>query len=92
MHKILTQYWESDERQHDYMAKINKNPEYVQIREKSAELYQGLINVLDKENFGLLESDNYECLAMTEKTAFELGFEYACQMMQALGFGGVVNG
>ena len=92
MNKILMQYWNSDEREADYMTKINKNPEYVQIRKDSAKLSNELMKLLGEDKFSQVELSESDCLVMAEKTAFELGFEYACDLMQALGFGGVVNG
>jgi len=92
MKKILEIYWDSAERHEDYAVIMDRNPEYVEIMNEGAELSQELIKLIDRDKYRAIEANEGKSLAISEKTAFEMGFNYACELMQALGFGGVVNG
>ena len=86
LHRDTTEYVEA-------VAKLNKNTDEKQEKHQN---YSDALDIAEKEmdvEFVMkLDSAVGALLAVTDETAFELGFRYACEVMQALGFGGVVNG
>ena len=92
MHRILNLHRDTSE-YIEAVAELNKNTDE---KKEKHQAYGDALDVIEKEidsKFVMqLDGAVGALLAVTDETAFELGFRYACEVMQALGFGGVVNG
>jgi len=92
MNKLLQQYWIGEECENKRFSLIESNSEYGEIIDNSVELDKFLLKTLGREKFSSAESITSQHDIMKEEIAFQIGFEYACDLMRLLGFGGVVNG
>ena len=92
MKKILKAYYDCSE----YYELSHKLTHNTEDKRKTHQEHCENLTLIEKElgrlTMSKIENDVISLLEIEEETAFQLGFEYACELMRTLGFGGVVNG